>query len=177
MCLAAPLPEFARVSRLIFLGGLDDALELLRSLGPQERLGVLVVLHDVIQQELLELAFRSVHALRQTLFAKDAEEAFDHVNPGGMCGCVVELHVGMPPQPTLGRFIFVNVEVVEDDVQLPFWKGANRVIHESQKVHRRAALFDVCHDLCMPKSLPGAASRMFGNRGEVKRSNWKNIVA
>ena len=42
MRLATPLPEFARVSRLIFLGGLDDALELLRSLGPHERLGVLV---------------------------------------------------------------------------------------------------------------------------------------
>ena len=120
MRLATPLPEFARVSRLIFLGGLDDALELLRSLGPHERLGVLVVLDDVIQQELLELAFRSVHALRQTLFAKDAEEAFDHVNPGGMCGCVVEVHVGMSSQPALGRFVFVNIEVVEDDVQLPF---------------------------------------------------------
>ena len=74
------------MSRLIFLGRHDDALELLRSFGPHERLGVLVVLDDVIEQELLELAFRSVHALRQTLFAKDAEEAFNHVNPGGMCG-------------------------------------------------------------------------------------------
>ena len=60
---------------------------------------------------------------------------------------MVEVHVGMSSQPALGRFVFVNVEVVEDDVQLPFWKGADRVIHESQKVHRRAALFDVCHDL------------------------------
>jgi len=55
MRLATPLPEFARVSRLIFLGGLDDALELLRSLGPHERLRVLVVLGDVIQQELLRV--------------------------------------------------------------------------------------------------------------------------
>src|ERR1700682_218371 len=124
MCLTASLPEFAWVSRLIFLGRLDDALELLRSLGPHERPGVLVVLGDVIQQELLELPFRSVHALRQTLFAKDAEEAFDHVNPGGMCGGVVEMHLGMSSQPALGGFVFVNVEVVEDDAQLPFWKGA-----------------------------------------------------
>jgi len=29
MRLATPLPEFARVSRLIFLGGLDDALEMI----------------------------------------------------------------------------------------------------------------------------------------------------
>ena len=67
MLLAASLPEFARVSRLIFLGRLDDALELLWSLGPHERLGVLVVLGDVIQQELLELALRRVDALRQYL--------------------------------------------------------------------------------------------------------------
>src|ERR1700694_3917965 len=75
MCLTASLPEFAWVSRLIFLGRLDDALELLRSLGPHERPGVLVVLGDVIQQELLELPFRSVHALRQTLFAKEMRAA------------------------------------------------------------------------------------------------------
>src|SRR6266852_1047663 len=143
---AAPLPEFARVSRLIFLGRLDDALELLRSLGPHERLGGLVVLGDVIQQELLKLAFRSVHALRQTLFAKDTEEAFDQVNPGGMWGGVMEVDLRMSSQPALGGFVFVNVEVVENDAQLPFWKGADHVIHESQKVHRRAPLFDVCHD-------------------------------
>ena len=75
-------------------------------LGPHERLGVLVVRDDVIQQELLELAFRSVHALRQALFAKDAEEAFDHVDPGGMGGCVGEVHVGMSSQPALGPLRF-----------------------------------------------------------------------
>jgi hypothetical protein len=86
MCPATPLPKFARVSRLIFLGRLDDALEFLRSLGPHKGLGVLVVLGDVVQQEFLELAFRSVHALRQALFAQDAEKAFDQVDPGGMGG-------------------------------------------------------------------------------------------
>jgi thiosulfate reductase cytochrome b subunit len=30
----------------------------------------------------------------------------------------------MSTRPALGRFVFVKVEVVEDDVQLPFWKGA-----------------------------------------------------
>jgi hypothetical protein len=35
--LATPLPELARVGRLIFLGGLDDARELLRHLGPDEQ--------------------------------------------------------------------------------------------------------------------------------------------
>jgi hypothetical protein len=108
---------------------------------------VLVVLADVIPQELLEWMFRRVHALPQPRFAKDAEEAFDHVKPGGMCGWVVEVHVGMWSQPALGRLVFVKVEVVEDDVQLPVWERRNRVIHESQKVHGSAALFDVCHDV------------------------------
>jgi hypothetical protein len=34
---------------LIFLGGLDNTLELLRSFGPYERPGILVVAGDVVQ--------------------------------------------------------------------------------------------------------------------------------
>ena len=64
-------------------------------------LGVLVVLGEVVQPELLELAFRSAHALRQNLFAQDAEEAFDHVHPGGMRGCVMEMHPGMSSHAAL----------------------------------------------------------------------------
>jgi hypothetical protein len=40
----------------------------------------------------------------------------------------------------------VNVGLLRTTCNSRFGK-AGRVIHESQKVHRRAALFDVCHDL------------------------------
>ena len=78
---------------------------------------MLVVLGDVIQQEFLELVFRSVHALRQALFAQDAEKAFDHGNPEGMGGGVVEVHLGISSPPALGRFVFVD--------KLDARKGAN----------------------------------------------------
>jgi len=73
---AASLPRLARVSRLIFFGRLNDALQLLWSFGPYEGRGVLVVVCDVFQQEFLQVAFRGMHALRQALLAKDTEEAF-----------------------------------------------------------------------------------------------------
>src|ERR1700730_11271619 len=170
--LVAPLPEFARVSRLIFLGGLDDALELLWSLGPHERLGVLVVLGDVIQQELLELALRRVDALRQTSPAKDAEEAFDHVNPGGMCGCVVEVHPRMSFQPALGCFVFVNVEVVKDHVQLPFGKAPTTSFMKRRKFTevRRCLTWATTSPLAISR----AASRVLvGPTSGLLRTQWQ----
>jgi hypothetical protein len=45
------------------------------------------------------------------------------------------------------------------------------------KVRSLYAGYEVLSLLRMPKSLPGGGSRMFGNRGEVKRSNWKRMMA
>jgi len=73
----AAAPDWlARVSCLIFLRRLDDGLPFLRSLDPNERLGIPVVVGDVAQQGSLPLAFRGVNALRQPLLAEDAEETF-----------------------------------------------------------------------------------------------------
>ena len=57
---------------------------------------------------------------------------------------VVEMHVGMLFQPALGGFVLVNVEVVDHHMQLPLGESGDDIVHEPQKVHRRAALFDVC---------------------------------
>jgi hypothetical protein len=50
---SSTLPWLARVRRLIFLGGLDNTLELLRSFGPYERPGILVVAGDVVHKKFL----------------------------------------------------------------------------------------------------------------------------
>ena len=44
------------MGRLVLLGRLDDALELLGSLGPDKGSAVLVIVANVVQEEILELA-------------------------------------------------------------------------------------------------------------------------
>lgn len=51
-------------------------LQFLRTLGPDEGPGILVVTSNVAQQEFFQLALGAVHALRQALLAKNAKEVF-----------------------------------------------------------------------------------------------------
>ena len=125
---------------LIFLGRFDNALKLLRALGPDERPGVLVVLSNVVQQEFLQLPFRVVHTLRQALLAQDAEETFHHVDPGSMGRRVMEVCLGMPLQPAPRCFILVEVEIVENHVQVSVGEGFDHILEEAQEVDRSATV-------------------------------------
>ena len=59
---------------------------------------------------------------------------------------VMEGYAGMALQPLPRRFVFVDVEIVEDHVQLLFRKGGDHISEKPQEVHRSAALFYVCDD-------------------------------
>ena len=102
---------------MVFFGRLDYALQFLRSLGPDERPGVLIVAGNVIQQKILELTFRAVHTLRQALLGQNAEETFHQVYPRCMRRRVVEVYARMPCQPPPRRFVGMDVEIVEHQVQ------------------------------------------------------------
>ena len=144
---AAALSRLLGVLRLILLlRCLDDALELLRAFGPDERSRMLVVAGDVVQQEFFQ-SLGVVHTLSQGLLAQDTEEAFHHVDPGSMGRSVMEVHAGMPLQPVPHRLVLVNVEIVENHVQLALRKGGNDVLEEAKKVERSAALLDVGYHL------------------------------
>ena len=90
-------PGFTRVRGLVFLGGFYDALRFLRAFGPHG--GDSRCCGNVARQELLKFSFGVVHALRQVLLAKDAEETFHHLDPGSMGWRVVKVHLRMALQP------------------------------------------------------------------------------
>ena len=78
------------MSRLVILSGFDDALQMFRAFGPDERIAGGVVVGEETQEEILKFLLRSLHAMRQPLLAEDAEEALDQIDPGGVRGSVME---------------------------------------------------------------------------------------
>ncbi len=66
---------------LIIFGSLDDPLQVFRAFGPSEWMAGLVVAGEEAVEEFLEILFGMLDAMRQTLLAEDAEEAFDEVHP------------------------------------------------------------------------------------------------
>src|SRR4029450_9064702 len=102
---------------LVLLGGFDDALELLRPLGPSERRGVLAVFLQVSNQKVLQIFLGALYALGQCLPSENAKSAFDHVHPGSVCWGVVEMDPRMSQEPLFGRFVLVDVEIVQDDMK------------------------------------------------------------
>ena len=104
---------------LVVLGGLDDSLQVLGTFGPSEGITGLVVAGEEAVEQFLEILLRMLDAVRQTLLAEDAEETFDEVHPRGMGGRVVKADLRMANQPSPGRLILVDVEVVHDHVECP----------------------------------------------------------
>src|SRR5258708_10005737 len=97
----------------------------------------------MITQRLLRSEVRQ----EERLLAKDREETFDLVEPGGACRRVVEMHERILPQPTLHLRCAMRRGVVEDHVQLAMRIGANDLSHESEKVARGVAVGDLMRDL------------------------------
>jgi hypothetical protein len=65
------------VKDLIFLGPLDDSLQVFGPFGPSEWVACLVVAGDETLEQVLEILFGMLDAVRQTLFAEDTEETLD----------------------------------------------------------------------------------------------------
>ena len=84
--------------------------------------------------------------MRKSLFAENAEEAFDEIDPRRVGRGVVEMHTRVPREPPLGGGVLVNIQIVEDDMEIAAWKRGHHGIHESQENHRRPAVPDLRHD-------------------------------
>ena len=116
---------------MVLLRGFDDALEVFRPFGPGERGRILAVFLQISNQKILQVFLGTLDALGKRLPCQNAEETLDHIHPRGVrCG-VVEMHTGMPQEPLLGRFVFMNVEIVEDDVKFTNGVRFYDVIHET----------------------------------------------
>src|SRR5664279_926999 len=80
------------------------------------------------------------------LSGENAEKAFDHVHPGGMSWGVMEMHSRMAQEPLFGGFIFVDIEVVQDNMEFTEGVGLYNIIHETQEVYRGPAVPDMGDD-------------------------------
>ena len=116
---------------MVFLGGFDDALEVFRPSGPGEGRWVLAVFVQISNKEILQVFFGTLDALGKCLPSENAEEALDHVHPRGVRSSVVEMHAWMTQEPLFGRFVFMNVEIVEDDVKFANRVGSHDLVHET----------------------------------------------
>ena len=120
---------------LIILGGFNDVLEMYRALGPSEGIARLVIAGEETLEEFLEILLGTLNAVRQTLFAEDAEETLDEIHPRGMRGRVVKVNLRMATKPAPSRLVLVDVQIVHNHVEFPVGVGAHHRIHEPEKVH------------------------------------------
>jgi hypothetical protein len=74
---------------------LSFTYELLRALGPGERITGLVIVGEEAVEEFFEIRLRPLRTVRQALLAENTEEAFDEIQPGGMGRSVVKPNLRM----------------------------------------------------------------------------------
>ena len=102
-------------------------------LRPVKRRGVLVIAGNEIIDRLAQLFGRGEAGPAECAAHQDAEPALDLVEPTGVSGGEVKVHVRMAHQPAvvLG---FVSTEVVQDDMDLPTGVKSDNVVYEVQKL-------------------------------------------
>ena len=89
------------------------------------------------------------------------------------------MHPWMSQQPLFGRFIFVDVQVVQHDVKFAERIRLHHVVHKTEKVHCRSAIADMCDYLAgsdlqsrqqrlraVTDVFVGPGARLFGPQGQ-----------
>lgn len=90
-------------------------------------------------------------------------------------GRVVKVDLRMANQPSPGRLVFVDVQVVHDHMEFPVGVASHDVIHKAEKVYRGAPVTDMSEHFAggnlqggdhglgsMPNVLIGPAPRLGG---------------
>ena len=103
------------------------------SLGPFERGGVFVVRLDEAVDGLAYFVRGGETGPAQRSTAENTEPDLDLVEPGGVGGRVVQVHLAVAFEPAI-TFRFVGVEVVQYDVQLKTLVEIDQLIHEVKKL-------------------------------------------
>jgi hypothetical protein len=93
--------------------------------GPDEGLGLGVVLLQVGFDCGVEFGNAAEDATADGVAGDKAEEAFDQINPGGRCRGEVEVEAGMALEPSLDLGVLAGCVVVDDGMQIErFGAGA-----------------------------------------------------
>jgi len=104
------------------------------SFGPFKGMCMLVMHLSVGIYGLAYIAHRDGDQPLQGLSPQDAEPAFYLIEPRGMGGGVVKMDLRMPRQPTV-MLGFMDVQVIQDDMQFSARILGNNAIHESSGTH------------------------------------------
>lgn len=101
--------------------GRDDLLQdVAGALGPDERLGVVVVMSDVFVDGSHEFWHAGEHATAQAVLGDVSEEPFDHIEPRRRRWREMYVEVRMLEQPCLHDRMFMGGVVANDQVQCLF---------------------------------------------------------
>ena len=91
--------------------------------GPDERLGVGIVMVKVLVDGRFELWNGGEDGASNAFLGDQTEEALDLIEPGGRGGREVQVKAWVLGQPCLNVGMLVRRVVVEDEVELPFlWR-------------------------------------------------------
>ena len=82
----------------------------------------------------------------------------------------VEVDPGMALEPLLSCLVFVNIEVVQNDMQLTVGKRNRHLVHEVQEVDRGSPLLDVGQDAAAG-NFQGSQQRLGAMANIVPRQN------
>ncbi len=86
--------------------------------GPDEGLGILIVVIDIFTNGHDELLKIAENATAYTFLGQVAEETFNHVQPGGGSRREGDVKPLVPVQPSLDALMFVCRVVVADDMNV-----------------------------------------------------------
>ena len=116
--------------------------------GPNERLGVGIVVLQVGFDCGLEFGDTMENATADGVAGDQAEEALDLIDPGGRCGREVEMEAGVVLEPSLDLGVLVRCVVVDDEMQIEqFWGVAVDGAQEAQEFLMAMAAHAFADDL------------------------------
>jgi hypothetical protein len=105
--------SFVHARRATFI-----ALDLARRLGPDEGLGVGIVVVQVFDNGALELRDALEGAAADAISSDLGEEPLNHIEPGGRGGCEVQMEAGVRFDPALYSWGLVSGIVVYDEMEI-----------------------------------------------------------
>ena len=125
--------------------------------GPDEGLGMLVVMVDVLADGLDQFLDAAEDAAAESVLGQVAEEAFHHVQPRAAGGREVHVETRMASEPALHLRMFVRRVVVDDHVDL--LASRDHIIDHAQELQPfLMAVPVVAHGDHLPSSASRAAN-------------------
>lgn len=100
----------------------DFSEDFVGGLGPSEAAGLLIVVSDVVGDRLFQLGHAAKQAAAESLIREISEPAFDEIEPRTAGRREVQMEPRVLGQPGQHFRMLMRREVIEDHVQIEFWR-------------------------------------------------------